>query len=1103
MRSVRVVATAFALAAFASAFASPAQEALIAGFKNPPKSAKPQTWWHWMNGNISAPGITADLEAMKAIGLGGAEIFNVDVGFPNGPAPYMGTKWRALVRHAEDEAKRLGLELTMHNGAGWSSTGGPWITPDEGMQVLAWSTVKVHGPTHFDEVLPAAQAPQVERHYPVYHDIVTYAYRTPPGETAEEIASRFKVDGWLGRSGVNRDDSIAPIKTDDPATDLPVQDLKVIGKPNGAGRISWDVPAGDWTILRLGYTPTGMDNHPAPTSGHGLEVDKLSREALDVHFKAVIDKVIADAGPNARHSFDSILIDSYEVGTQNWTPKFRADFTKLRGYDPLPYLPAVTGRVVGNAEVTERFLWDMRRTIADLYGLNYYGYFRDLLHKRGFTFANEPYGNGGFDTMLSGGAADIPMGEFWPPNGSAIETTKLASAVGHTYGRPVIGAEAFTSDLSIAKYKEDPYSIKALGDRAYVEGINRFIFHRYAHQPWMNVEPGMTMGPWGLNFERTITWWNQGSAWINYLTRCQYLLQSGHFVADALYYIGENEPADLPFRPNLRPAIPDGYDYDGCDTDVLLNQMKVRDGKIVLKSGMTYRVLVMPQIDKMSPRVIRKIRLLVQQGATVVAPKPTASPSLADYPECDNEVHRLANEVWSNVDGGQVTKHQFGSGRVVDGVPLKELFAEMGVSPDFAVTGGDRDAEIDSIHRATNNADFYFVSNQAYRPVVIDATFRVHGRMPELWHADTGATEPAPVWYVANGKTHVRLPLDPAGSVFVVFRHPFGGSHLVSLVKGGLAAPHAPVIHIGHAAYLPDDGSSNGVDVTEKIADFVAHGHTTIPVTNGMFGDPAVNHVKHLEIDYTINGKPMKKSIAENDSLVLLRTAEEWGSPDYDVRGDKVVSWAGGTFTAKASNGKTVMHHVAPALLAAASGPWNLTFPPNWGAPAHATFPSLISWPASSNDGIKYFSGTATYHTTMNIPAFLVAPGRVLCLDLGKVKNFARVKFNGHDLGILWKAPFRLDVTGMAKAGANTLEIQVTNLWPNRLIGDEQQPPEVQYRRGGEIAKIPDWLWAGKGKPKTKRYTFTTWHFYDKNSPLMESGLIGPVVVRSAMPVKM
>ncbi|HLK15022.1 MAG TPA: glycosyl hydrolase, partial [Fimbriimonadaceae bacterium] len=702
--------------------------------------------------------------------------------------------------------------------------------------------------------------------------------------------------------------------------------------------------------------------------------------------------------------------------------------------------------------------------------------------------------------------ADIPMAEFWPPNGMAEETTKLAASSAHIYGRPVVAAESFTSDLSVAKYKEDPYSIKALGDRMFCNGINRYVFHRYAHQPWLGVEPGMTMGPWGLNFERTITWWKQAKAWIEYISRCQAVLQSGHFSADALYFIGENEPNDLPFRPNLRPQIPAGYDYDGCDTETLLERTSVKNGWIVLPSGMRYHVLVLPETDKMSPRILRKVAALVKAGATVIGRKPVASPSLEDFPSCDAKVHDLAAEVWGDCDGKAVHSHRFGKGRVVDGVSLDQVFTNMGLPQDCIVEGGDRDAGIQYIHRTLGSEDAYFLSNQAYRPANVTVGFRSAGRAPELWHPDTGRIEAAPIWTSTGGQTFVQLSFDPAGSVFVVFRHPSDAPHLRRLVRPGEAPRSLPTVRITGAWYEPVDGSSTGADVTQTVAEYVAKGHRSVPASNSLFGDPAVNHVKRLRVQYSYNGKEMNAAIEENGVLSFEPNLQEWAPPGYDLLpGPRLVSWSGGTFTSVLDGGDQPERTIRtkPADVVSAIHAWEVAFPPNWGAPSRAVFGKLISWPDSHDPGIRYFSGTATYRTTVDLPAAMAGSGRVLNLDLGRVKNFARVKLNGHDYGVLWKAPFRLDVTGVAKAGRNTLEVEVTNLWPNRLIGDEQQPPEADYRPGGEIKTLPKWLVEGKPKPKTKRYTFATWRFYDKNSPLQESGLIGPVVLRSAKPIKL
>lgn len=1047
-----------------------------------------------MDGNVSKEGITADLEAMAKAGIGGAQMFTVAVGIPAGRVGYMSPEWRELVVHSVKEAQRVGLELCIHNCAGWSSSGGPWIAPEHAMQVLAWSERAVVGPMHLSTTLAVPQAPQVVRSIPYHKDIAVFAFQTPPGGKGPQ-ASQF-----LGRTGVVRVDGLpAQAEPGDPATTVPLGGLvNLTSNMDQEGRLEWEVPPGNWTILRIGHTPTGKDNHPSPPEGNGLEVDKLSREALDVHWAGMMAKVLADVGPLAGKVLNNSLVDSYEVGSQNWTPKFREEFQKRRGYDPLPYLPVIAGWTIDGAERSERFLWDFRRTIADLFADNYFGYFGELCHRAGLQFSTEPYGNGGFDTMQAGGRSDIPMGEFWV-GGGAMETTKLAASIGHTYGLPIIGAEAFTADDRVGRYLVEPYGIKAIGDLMFANGVNRAIFHRYAHQPWMDLRPGMTMGPWGTHLERTITWWDEASPWLKYLARCQFLLQQGRFVADVCYFVGEGAPNDLPGRSALKPAPPAGYDYDGIDATVLLHRAAVRNGRIVLPDGMSYRVLVLPDTPLMTPRLARKIQSLVRAGATVVGPKPNRSPSLSDLPVGDTEVQRIADAVWGAVDGVALKERRYGQGRIVWGKPLAEVFAELGVMPDYEAVGG----RTVSIHRKVGDAEVYFVSNQRYLPADVQCTFRVTGRVPELWSAESASVADAPVYRVEGGRTTVPLHLGPAESVFVVFRKPATSGHLVSatFVDPNRKIEPLPKIVIVKARYETADG--RGADVAEIVRRLVQEGQFEIPATNSVFGDPVVNVVKQLRIEYTIDGKPFESVVPENGMLTLLKLDSEPSAfPTHTLRvggGGRIelIPWEAGSFDAKRYDGSVEKIQASGANTMPIYGPWRLTFPPNLGAPASVELPRLASWSEHPASGVRYFSGTATYSKQIIVDPAKIAQNRVVMLDLGRVKNFAQVTLNGKDLGVLWKEPFRVDVTDVLTAGANTLEIRVTNLWPNRLIGDEQLPPDVEWN-GAQLAKWPEWLVKGEPRPDTGRIGFTTWHFFDKDSPLLESGLLGPVTLRSA-----
>jgi len=1044
-----------------------------------------------MNGNVTKEGLTADLEAMKQAGIGGAQMFTVDQGIPAGKALYNGPLWQEMVTHAVKEAGRLGMELCIHNCAGWSSSGGPWIKPQYAMQVVAWSTTKVHGPVHFSAALPKGKAPKVYSKVDYYKDIAVYAFKTP--------AEEKQWDHFLGKTGVVREDNLT-VDTSEAPNDVVVPSQGVVQlKVDGNGVLNWDVPEGDWTILRVGHVPTGIDNHPAPPEGDGLEVDKLSREALDQHWAGMMAKILKDVGPLGGKVLNNALIDSYEVGSQNWTPKMAAEFKRLRGYDMMPWLPAIAGYTIDSREKTERFLWDLRRTIADLFAENYFGYFGELCHKAGLKFSTEPYGDGGFDSMQSGGTADIPMGEFWI-GGLAMETTKLASSIGHTYGRPVIGAESFTADDVRGRWLEEPYGIKALGDQVFCNGINRYIFHRYAAQPWLDLKPGMTMGPWGTHLDRNQTWWTEAATWLKYVARCQYLLQSGRFFADTLYFNGEKTLSDWVYAPTGRPMAPAGYDYDNCDRATLL-KLSVKAGKLVLPDGMVYRLLVLPDGKFMTPAVAAKIKQLVADGATVVGPKPSQSPSLNDYPNCDDQVRQIADEVWGSVDGETVKDHVYGKGRVISGVTVADVYgAYLKVNPDFEYKSMGGRAKMSTIHRVIGDADVYFVSNQLYQPSSVECTFRVYNEVPELWHGDSGVTENAPVYRTNGVRTVVPLNLGPAESVFVVFRHRAGGTHLTSFRSQAQAqaAAREPVVTIRSARYEAADG--RGADVTDKVAELVKSGQLDIPATNTLFGDPAYNSVKKLVVEYDLDGKPMKKTTAENDTMELVAYPVVSSELDYSLAasgaGAELTAWKVGTYQATTSNGRSVVVKIGsvpkPIDL---SSDWRISFPPKWGAPASAQFAKLISWPDSSDSGIKYFSGSAVYTKTFTVPAsFRRAP---VMLDLGRVKNFATVTLNGKELAVLWKEPFCVDVSSALRTGRNTLSIKVTNLWPNRLIGDEQLPQDAKWH-GVTLDGWPDWIDNRSLRPKTGRYTFTTWKFWNKDSPLLESGMLGPVMLRAA-----
>lgn len=1051
--------------------------ALEDGFRRPPEAAWPWVYWFWLNGYITREGITADLEAMKRVGIRGVLIMEVDQGTPLGPVPFASEKWRELFRHVVSEAHRLGLEVNMNNDAGWCGSGGPWVPPDKAMQRVVWTETQVAGPTRFDAILARPQAVA-----DFYRDIAVLAFPTPVGN--------YRIPDIEGKSAVVRRDlfpaaNFPSIPADQVIPRDRIVDLTSQMAPSG--HLTWEVPEGNWMILRLGHTPTGAMNAPSPVSGRGLECDKLSPEGIEVHFQNFMAKLISDVGPLAGKVLVATHIDSWETGSQNWTPRFREEFLRLRGYDPLPYLPVYTGRVVDSVEVSERFLYDVRQTVSDLLLENYAGHLRELARRHGLRLTIEAYGDTTVDNLAYAGRADEPMGEFWswPGFGAGGTLIEMASSA-HVYGKPVVGAEAFTAGDG-ERWLYHPGNIKAMGDWAFCLGINRFVFHRYAHQPWPDRRPGMSMGPWGLHYERTQTWWEQSRPWHEYLARCQYLLQQGVPVVDILYLAPEGAARSYNPPPSLWRSR---YKADVCAAEALLKLARVRNGLIVFPGGMSYRVLVLPGVGAMTPQLLRCLDELARAGATIIGgTPPTKSPSLTNYPACDDEVRRLADNLWA-------------SRRIITGRSPDQVLADMGVPPDFTA-----DRALDFIHRRVRDADVYFVANPQPYAVNANCVFRVAGRVPELWDPETGRITVAPGFTVSRGLTRVPLRFEAAQSVFVVFRSPSGRSQPDVVLRVSAdnrvvwpVLARAARIVIRRAVWGPAGDEARTKDVTDQVQRMVDRGATSFVVAElAAEGDPAFGVVKTLRVDYEVAGRILTAIATDPERISFQLPADDAPAVRLDRTADgQLVAVAAepGNYSVRLASGRLLRFQAAAPESVELAGPWDLYFPPGWGAPEHVLLPALISWSDHPDPGVKYFSGTATYRTSFDLDANLMAKNRRLVLDLGRVEVIAQVRLNGRDLGILWKPPFRTDITSVARPGANALEIQVTNLWPNRMIGDEQLPEDSDRWPNGTLKAWPAWIEEGKPSP-TGRYTFTTWRLWRRDEPLLPSGLLGPVKVLS------
>ena len=970
-------------------------------------------------------------------------------------------------------------------------------------------------------------------------------------------------------------------------------------------RLVWDAPAGAWTILRIGHTSTGQTNVAASAAGRGLEIDKFNPAAAEFHFRHVIDQVSADAAAVGAKGPATVTIDSYEAGMQNWTAGFPEEFRRRAGYPITGYLPALFGRVVGDAGISERFLFDFRRVQADLMAENYYERMHQLSRERGLRFFAEGYGPANFDELRVAGLADVPMTEFWTrtpwtPN----RVVKMVTSAAHVYGKPVVAAESFTGEFKTSRWLEYPYALKILGDEMAAQGVNLTVFHRYAHQPHPDAAPGMTMGPYGFFFDRTNTWFEQSRGWIDTVARTGFLLRQGTFAADVLYYTGERSPDPSQYS---MPVLPAGHTYDLVNTDVLLNRLTVRDGAYELPEGGRYHLLVLPpDLKAMRPALLRKLRDFVAAGGALLGPKPVFSPTLADYPAGEREMLRLAGELWG--------PERKGPGRVFATGTIGETLDALGVAPDVTWRGARPDADLSWQHRRLPDGDLFFLGNRQRRDEAVVVSFRgMAGRQPELWSPETGRSRLAAVYDRDGDRALVPLSFEPGESVFVLFRQAApaapaplrkDGRELVTPALATTPAPDASgdfamalwlkpdtdlrampkesiigrIDEVGKFYAIPADPGDlrfgpghataglavgrNGIFVVERatdsspavlVADVKVSGWTHVAVVyrggrprlyvNGAFVREGLASGKIVHsgvgspippVDYTLNfpgiesltraaGQPPPPSrgrvfyfegnsvppetmVGPVDAAAIAGLAAKGlpapllpiatGLARREDGGAETLVWESGRYSLGAGPVSTATVP-DPVMLA---GPWHVGFQSGRGAPASAELPELRSLHLHADPGVKHFAGTATYTHALEVPAACLAPGRRVVLDLGRVEVIAEVWVNGRLVGAAWKEPYRVDVTGAVHAGANQLEVRVTTLWPNRLIGDEHLPPEDQFGLRDEqgkdphgITRLPDWYLQGKPKPPGGRVTFSTWRFYDADEPLVASGLLGPV----------
>ncbi len=1119
-------------------------DSMAAEFAAPPESARPWVYWMFMDGNLTREGITADLEAMRQAGIGGAIYMEVGVGIKRGPVKFMSPEWQELLGHAFSEADRLGIELTMAAGPGWCGTGGPWVKPELSMQHLVASETAATGPAKFDAVLPQPKprvpffgentlTPELHKVWKeFYRDVIVLAFPTPAGDAriadADEKALYFRAP-FSSMPGV-KPFLTAPSDPAAVAAEQCIASDKIIDltdKLTPDGRLVWDVPAGGWTIMRFGRTITGQTSRPAPDPGLGLESDKFDTAAIDAHFEAFIETLLKKTGDPKRpgRGLTTLHFDSWEMSSQNWSEKFREEFTKRRGYDPKRFLPALTGRVVDSAEVSERFLWDLRQTAQELVVENHLLRFKELGRKHGLGLSVEPYDLNPTSDLVLGGTADTPMCEFWSKGfGFSTEFSCFeATSIAHTMGTPIVGAEAFTAAPG-EDWRQYPGSMKAQGDWALCNGINRFVFHRYQAQPWLDRFPGMTMGPYGVHWERTQTWWDMVPAYHRYLARCQAMLRRGLFVADILYLAPEGAPNV--FRPPssaTQGVLPDrrGYNFDGCAPDALIERASVKDGRIVFPDGMSYRLLVLPRFDTMTPRLLEKIATLVEDGATVMGAPPRKSPSLQDYPNCDEQVRQLAEKLWglgapasppASGDSAKSPPHRnVGKGTVildagasapalanplsdakwiwsaegnpaVSAPPGKRYFRREFIREDncevlsaqFGMTADNSFELFVNGQAAGTGNNFNVVTNMDVR-----ALLKRGGNVLTVV-ADNGDNKPNPAGLVGalkvqfcDGKTQTvntdhQWTSSPGKS----------GEQTAAMELGpfDMAPWHLKGLAVWQREIYPDYGTTERALASLGVfSDF------------GTDGSVRYIHRRDGDADLYFVANCVDKPMNADCGFRLLGKQPEWWNPVDGTRRNLPNFYEEGDCTLVPLSleayesgfvvfrkpvqeaGPAGTNALALKTAVMLDPPWEVSFDPKWGGPEKVVFDTLEDWSKRSEPGIKYYSGKAVYRTRFDAPANVV---KARCfLSLGKVKNMASVKLNGIELGVVWCDPWRVEIpNGLLNEKDNQLEITVANLWVNRLIGDS-------------------------ALPKKERLTWSTLEPFKPDSPLQESGLLGPVSI--------
>lgn len=992
-------------------------EALVEGFRDIPHEARMRAWWFWHAGQATKQSITQDLEAMKANGIGGAILCdNGSKSTPSGPV-FMSEAWLDLFAHVIREGTRLGIEISANMQSGCGDPGNPRIAADNGLKKIVTAETTTSGPGKVALKLPMPPASNI-----FYEDIAIQAVRKR--EIGTGTIKNWSIKSY-NKHSYNLDSFYEALPDEGRSEAIDSQQIVDLTSKFQDGVLTWDVPHGDWTIIRYGMTATGKLNHYA-SQGYkgGLCYDPINARGLKAQFNDV-GKPLIEIAKKSGTSLKFLHIDSWEMGLCNWTQDFEESFRKYRGYDMRPYLPVLAGKIVDSREISNRFLEDFRLTISDLAVDENYQLLNTLADADGISFHAESAGphQPPVDGLRSLAAADIPMGEAWSRAAThRVQEPKrmqvaLGASAAHIYGKRYLAAEAPTSIGPV--WERSPSEVKNVLDRILCTGANRINWHTYDSSPDEFGLPGIAYMA-GTHLNRNVTWWKESKEFIAYINRSQHMLTQGLHVADVLGFLGSRVPFFAVLHRLERNDIPAGYAWDMCNADAFLKRASVKDGRIILPDGKSYALFALSDDRQMYLPLLRKIEKLVREGMILVGNPPQRPFGLSGYPESDAEFKAVVKKLWGDADGSSPVVKPYGKGSVYAGHSTDKVLEKLGIGPDLAWQPSE-DVDLEYIHHTSvdGNIDVYYVINKWARHGINDLTyrytpslpdrfvnvrcsFRVDGeRQVERWDPVSGRITPVHVYENRDGYYHLPVSLEPEGGAFYVFRKASSRRHVNRIAKDGVVLNdgNTPLEVGASECFFRDEG----LEVLDK-------GNYKITFADG----------KSMECDHP----------AATDPVTI-------------------------------------------------GGSWNVDFleRSQLGSPFSATYNVLKSWTKSENRAEKYFSGTARYTKSFSLSKDMSDEKLRAYLDLGYVGDVATIRLNGEKLGVLWKAPYIIDITDHVKPGENRLEVDVTNLWINRLVGDQKLPPDQRKARSN--------LLSSRISSRLKRE--------DADKNLRASGLIGPV----------